>query len=138
MAYDAEGNLVDAAPAAIRINLTWREMRHTIGHFVHYSESLCQCDDRRTLCTLGALHDRIAEVMDSLTEDHLRDPDGVFPFDDARGEWFMLTSDESLAYRNAMLTVTANDRYEWDSGLSREFYRKVDNARAICNVTREA
>lgn len=111
--------------------LAWNEMNHALQDVMHYAYTLDEVESPGIVVTLGTVYERIARVMDFITErscemgtyedeSHHKHP---IPFTEY--EFGVLVS--ALKHDSG----DAVGRLGWPSSLTTKFYAKVDVARKL-------
>ena len=111
--------------------LTWKEMNHTLQEVMRYASTIDEAESPGVVATLGTVYERIARVMDFITERSFEmdtyedesDHKHPIPFTDY--EFGVLTT--AIKHYSGDFTP----RTGWPSSLTTEFYVKVDAAREL-------
>ena len=110
--------------------LTWKEMNHTLQEVMRYASTIDEVESPGIVSTLGTVYERIARVMDFITERSFEmdtyedESDHKHPIPFTRWEFGVL----SVAMKDHSAYAP---RTGWPSSLTTEFYVKVDAAREL-------
>jgi len=114
---------------------TWKEMNHALQDVMRYASTLDEALHTGTVATLGTVYERIARVMDFITERSVEmdtyedESDHKHPIPFTNHEFGVLTT--ALIHYAA----DAPARTGWSGSLTTEFYAKVDAAREAVATT---
>lgn len=111
--------------------LTWREMNYTLRDIMRYAETIDESESPREVDTLGVVYDRIAQVMDFITERSFAmntyedESSHKHPIPFTKREFGVLCN----AKKHFSHEQNERERMGWASYVSDEFHRKVSSAR---------
>jgi hypothetical protein len=119
--------------------LTWREMNYALRDIMRYAETIDESESPREVDTLGVVYDRIAHVMDFITERSMEM--GTYEDESSHKHPIPFTQREFGVLCNAKKHFSheqdAKARMGWPTTTSDEFFRKVDKARASFTTAQE-
>jgi len=112
--------------------LTWKEMNHALQDVMRYASTLDEAESPGTVATLGTVYERIARVMDFITERSIEmntyedESDHKHPIPFTNHEFGVLTT---------AMKHYSGDTTDRPGSLTTEFYAKVDAAREAVATT---
>ena len=114
--------------------LTWKEMNHRLQDVMRYAYTIDEVESPRTVATLGTVYERIAGVMDFITERSIEM--NTYEDESDHKHPIPFTNDEFGVLRAAMRHHSDDvPQSGWPSFLTDEFYVKVDAAREAVATT---